>query len=308
MIRIQNLTKRFGDRVAVDNLDLEIESGETLGVVGPNGAGKTTIFKVLATLAKPDGGQVWLGGLDVVEQVAQVRRRIGYMPDAFGAYDLFSASEYLDYFAAAYGLRGQARVAAIRGVMDLCDLGPVRDEAVGFLSRGIRQRLLLAKTLLHDPDVLILDEPASGLDPRARIEIRAVLLELKKMGKTILISSHILSELAQLSTRVALMEKGKLLAVGGLADLHGMITTGRMIRLVPRKETDRAEEVVRSSGLAKEIFREGDELLIVTEDGEGDPDRLLTLLLEAKIGIQSYAEEEPDLERIFLRLTRGDIQ
>lgn len=308
MIEIENLTKRFGERVAVDGVTLDVRAEETLGLVGPNGAGKTTIFKILATLAKPDGGRAAVAGLDVVDHVPEVRRQIGYMPDAFGAYDLFSAGEYLDYFAAAYGLKGRDRLAATDGVIDLCDLGPVRDDAVGFLSRGIRQRLLLAKTLLHDPDVLILDEPASGLDPRARVEIRAVLLELKKMGKTILVSSHILSEIAEICTRVALMEMGKLIAVGALSELHGMTTTGKVIRLQTREAPDAAEPILRGLREVREVVREGDEIVIVPADGLEDPEAILRALVAAGVGVRSYREEEPNLEKIFLRLTKGEIQ
>ena len=308
MIQIQNLTKRFGDRVAVDDMCLHVDKGETLALVGPNGAGKTTLFKVLCTLAKPDAGKVEIAGLDVVEHVPEVRRRLGYMPDEFGGYDLFNAFEYLDYFAAAYGLRRQARVAAIRDVMDLCDLGPVKDEAVGHLSRGLRQRLMLAKTLLHDPDLLILDEPASGLDPRARVEIRAILLELHRMGKTILISSHILSELAEVSTRVALIERGNLVAIGALSELHQQITTRRAIRIVTRVEAEKAEAILRALPGIEEVSREEDEILIVPADGADDPDAILRTLLDAGVGVRSYSEEEPDLEKIFLRLTKGEIQ
>ena len=308
MIHIENLTKRFGDRVAVDAMSLDVDAGETLAVVGPNGAGKTTLFKVLCTLAKPDEGRVSIGGLDVVEHVPEVRRRLGYMPDEFGGYDLFSAFEYLDYFAAAYGLKRRARVAAIRDVMELCDLGPVKDDAVGFLSRGLRQRLMLAKTLLHDPDLLILDEPASGLDPRARVEIRAILIELRRMGKTILISSHILSELAEICTRVALIEKGNLVALGGLSELHERITTRRAIRILTRVEAARAEAILRELPGIDEVSREGDEIRIVPTDGAEDPDAILRRLLEAGVGVRSYKEEEPDLEKIFLRLTKGEIQ
>ena len=308
MIRIENLTKRFGDRVAIDRLDLEVRAAETLAVVGPNGAGKTTLFKVLSTLAKPDGGRVVIAGLDVIDDVSLVRRKIGYMPDAFGAYDLFSAFEYLDYFAAAYGLKGQGRLAGIRDVIDLCDLGPVREEAVGFLSRGIRQRLLLAKTLLHDPQILILDEPASGLDPRARVEIREVLMELKRMGKTILISSHILTELAEICTRVALLEKGRLLAEGDLTDLHRMVTTRRVIRVMTRQAPDEAQKIVQSLEEVEEVYLEGEAIVIVPADGMEDPDRILRALLAAGVGVRSYQEEQPDLEKIFLRLTRGEIQ
>ena len=308
MIQIENLTKRFGDRVAVADVTLHVEEAETLAVVGPNGAGKTTIFKVLSTLAKPDGGRATVAGLDVVESVPEVRRQIGYMPDAFGAYDLFNAFEYLDYFAAAYGLKGRTRLGAIQGVMDLCDLGPVRAEAVGYLSRGIRQRLLLAKTLLHDPKVLILDEPASGLDPRARVEIREVLLELKRMGKTIVISSHILSELAQICTRVALLERGKLVAVGAISELHRQIAGDRVIRLTTRKAPEEAESILTALSEVRKVLREGDEILVIPADGVEDPEAILRALLASGVGVRSYREEEPNLEKIFLSLTKGEIQ
>ena len=215
MIKTINLTKRYGDLMALDNLNLEVALGDCFGFIGPNGAGKTTTIKILATLLKPTWGEARIDGLSVGPVHARaVRSVIGYVPDFFGSYENMVIKEYLEFFAAAYGIHGTKRKQIINDVLELTDLGYKVDAEVNSLSRGMQQRLSLARVLVHDPKVLLLDEPASGLDPRARIEIRELLKELHRMGKTILISSHILLELAELCDKVGVIERGKLLFTG----------------------------------------------------------------------------------------------
>ncbi|MEM1424745.1 MAG: ABC transporter ATP-binding protein, partial [Planctomycetota bacterium] len=211
MIETINLCKEYGDLVALDNLNLVIEEGDCFGFIGPNGAGKTTTIKILATLLKPTRGQAMIDGLTVGYQNRQIRPRIGYVPDFMGAYEDMVVTEYLEFFASAYGIHGGQRKRVVADVLDLTDLNYKASAEVNSLSRGMSQRLSVARVLLHDPKVLLMDEPASGLDPRARIEMRELLKELKRMGKTIIISSHILHELAELCNVVGVIEKGQLL-------------------------------------------------------------------------------------------------
>ncbi|MCX5646829.1 MAG: ABC transporter ATP-binding protein [Phycisphaerae bacterium] len=214
MIEIKKLTKTFGSLVAVSDLDLQIGAGDIFGFIGPNGAGKTTTMRILVTLMEPTSGAVFIDGLDVTKKGKEVRRRVGYMPDFMGVYDDLKVFEYLEFFAAAFGIEYRKRKAIVDGVLELTDLVSKQDALVDSLSRGMQQRLGLARVLIHDPKVLILDEPASGLDPRARIEMRELLRELKWMGKTIMISSHILSELEEICDRIGIIEHGQLVFSG----------------------------------------------------------------------------------------------
>lgn len=219
IVETRNLTKRYGNFTALSDLNLAIERGSIHGFIGPNGAGKTTTMRILATLLEPTGGQAWVSGFAVTEHPYDVRRRIGYMPDFFGVYDNMKVWEYLDFFAAAYHVPQPKRPGLIDDLLALVDLTVKKDSFVEELSRGMKQRLCLARTLVHEPDLLILDEPASGLDPRARIELRELLKELRSLGKTILISSHILSELAEMCTHVAIIERGHLLVSGRVEEI-----------------------------------------------------------------------------------------
>ena len=232
MIEVRGFVKRYEQFMAVDHLDLKIEKGDVFGFIGPNGAGKTTTIRFLATLLKPTSGSAKINGFDVLRQVDDVKRSIGFMPDTFGLYDGMKVWEFLDFFATAYGLARSKRRALIEDVLTLVDLTSKRDTLVNGLSRGMQQRLCLAKTLVHDPPVLILDEPASGLDPRARVEMKALLKELQKMGKTILVSSHILPELADFCNKIGIIERGKLLAAGNVQDVIRSIRQNRIIEVV----------------------------------------------------------------------------
>src|SRR6187397_3323499 len=248
IVRTEGLVKRYDGTLAVAGLDLDVAQGEIFGLVGPNGAGKTTTLRILATLLAPSAGTAEIAGMSVTRNPDQVRRVIGFMPDSFGVYDDMKVWEYLDFFARCYGIAPAARRRVITDLLELVDLAPKRHEYVQTLSRGMQQRLCLAHSLVHDPQVLLLDEPASGLDPRARVELRELLRELRAMGKTILISSHILPELEELCTSVAIIDHGKVLASGRVDDIAERFRVGGVYRatiLGVESEIDKAEELFR---------------------------------------------------------------
>ncbi|MEL6894539.1 MAG: ABC transporter ATP-binding protein, partial [Planctomycetota bacterium] len=231
MITLSGFGKTYGDFTAVESLDLHIEAGETFGFIGPNGAGKSTTIRFLATLLKPTTGRGEVAGHDVIGDPVGVRQAVGYMPDNFGVYDGMKVWEFLDFFAVAYRISRTQRKQIINEVLELLDLAHKRDDYVNGLSRGMKQRLCLAKTLVHDPPVLILDEPASGLDPRARVEVKALLKELRNMGKTIMISSHILTELADCCTSIGIIERGNLLMHGPIDTVYEKIRRNRLVEI-----------------------------------------------------------------------------
>jgi ABC-2 type transport system ATP-binding protein len=314
MIQIKNVTKKYRDLVAVRDLNLSIENGDVFGFIGPNGAGKTTTIKILATLLEPSSGEAYVDGIDVVRHPLEVRRLIGYMPDFFGVYDDVKVWEYLDFFAAAYKIPAGKRKPIIDDVLELTDLTGKREAYVESLSRGMKQRLCLAKTLVHDPKVLLLDEPASGLDPRARIEFRALLKELKAMGKTIFVSSHILPELADFCNVVGIMEQGRLVVTGNVNDIVQKLE-GHIVleaRLGSNGEIGesgaKALELLKSEPLIKDARAEGDHLSIDFLGTHDDMPQLLALLVKNDIPVASFAPREADLEDVFMKVTRGAVQ
>jgi len=305
MIRVERLCKVYGTTWALRDVTLTIEAGDMFGLIGPNGAGKTTLIRILASLLVPTSGSARIDRHNVVVGGDTVRRLIGYLPDFFGVYEEMRVREYLEFFAATYGLRNPERARIIDGVLELTDLGSKREEIIGTLSRGMQQRLGLARVLVHDPKVLLLDEPASGLDPRARIEIRALLKELRRMGKTILISSHILADLADLCNTIGLIERGRLLYAGELQKAMDMVRSDRWIVEVT-EEADRAAEVLRAQTRAKNVeLRDG--TIFVTVDGM-EPHTIPQTLLQAGLKLRSFRQEEVTLEGAFLKLTKGDVQ
>src|SRR3954464_4707572 len=254
MIEVINFTKRYGDFLAVDDLSFSLGKGEVFGFIGPNGAGKSTTIRFLATLLRPTSGEGRIAGHSVTADPMAVRRVIGFMPDDFGVYDGMKVWEFLDFFAVAYEIPRTARKKIIGEVLELLDLAHKRDDYVNGLSKGMKQRLCLAKTLVHDPPVLILDEPASGLDPRARLEMKALLNELRGMGKTILISSHILSELADFCTSIGIIERGKLLAAGSIQEIQNQLRSHRVLKVrVLDETTSLAESILRDDSGIKSV-------------------------------------------------------
>ena len=308
VIKTINLTKRYGSLVALSNLNLEIQEGDCFGFIGPNGAGKTTTIKILATLLQPTWGEARICDLVVGFQSRQIRPLIGYVPDSFGAYEDMVIQEYLEFFGAAYGIHGSARTRIVNDVLELTDLGHKRDALVDSLSRGMKQRLSIARVLVHDPKVLLLDEPAGNLYPRARIEMRELLKELRRMGKTILISSHILPELADLCNTVGIIEQGELIYSGPVADILRKAKTGRILHVGVSSNTQLAMTILgadpKISGVAEE---DGFLKVSVSEDVE-DPSFVAELLVRNGFRLTMLKEEEVNLETAFMRLTKGVVQ
>ncbi len=318
MIETINLTKRYNDLVALNALNLTINEGDCFGFIGPNGAGKTTTIKILATLLKPSSGQAQINGLTVGYQNRQIRPLIGYVPDFMGAYQDMVVHEYLEFFAAAYNINGQQRKKVVADVLELTELTYKQTAEVASLSRGMQQRLSIARVLLHDPKVLLMDEPASGLDPRARIEIRELLKELKRMGKTILISSHILHELAELCNTVGIIEKGQLLFSGSVNDILKRAKVGHVIHVAVAERMEAATQVLaQMPGVSKAevVMGDGtagsaDQLIHVAynESGGGVYTDIPNVLINNGFRITHFQEEPVNLETAFMRLTKGLVQ
>lgn len=308
MIEVKNFTKRYGDFLAVDDLSFSIGTGETFGFIGPNGAGKSTTIRFLSTLLQPTSGEAWIRGHSVVHKPMEVRRVIGFMPDDFGVYDGMKVWEFLDFFAVAYEIPYVQRKKIIKQVLELLDLGGKSEDYVNGLSKGMKQRLCLAKTLVHDPPVLILDEPASGLDPRARLEMKALLTELRGMGKTILISSHILSELADFCTMIGIIERGKLLAAGGMNDIQRKLRAHRVLRVgVTGDEVQRATAIVRENPRVHSVEHYDHTISFEFEGEERDKAQLLHRLVEGGVAVHSFAEQDLSLEEVFMMITKGVV-
>jgi len=308
MIEVIHFTKHYGDFIAVDDLSFSIGQGETFGFIGPNGAGKSTTIRFLATLLRPTSGEGRVAGFSVTAEPMSVRRVIGFMPDDFGVYDGMKVWEFLDFFAVAYEIPRSYRKKIIGEVLELLDLTHKRDDYVNGLSKGMKQRLCLAKTLVHDPPVLILDEPASGLDPRARLEMKALLNELRQMGKTILISSHILSELADFCTSIGIIERGKLLAAGSIRDIQQQIRSHRVIKVrVLDESIERAAELLRNDSSIRMVETYDHTLSAEFEGQDRDMARVLDRLIQGGISVQSFSEEPLSLEEVFMMITKGIV-
>ncbi len=309
MIQTINLTKRYGNLMALSNLNLEIQQGDCFGFIGPNGAGKTTTIKVLATLLKPTWGEARIDGLSVGPVNArQVRSVIGYVPDYFGSYEDMVVQEYLEFFAASYNIHGDKRKRVIGDVLDLTDMAYKVDAEVNSLSRGMQQRLSVARVLLHDPKVLLLDEPASGLDPRARIEMRELLKELHRMGKTILISSHILLELADLCNHVGIIEQGELKYNGTMQDIIDRARTGAVLHVGVAQRAEQAAQLIRQLEGVTEATITNSHIRVALEAEFADPSRIAQKLVTEGFALTRLEEEKVNLETAFMRLTRGLVQ
>jgi ABC-2 type transport system ATP-binding protein len=318
-IYTRNLTKRYGSLIALDNLSLELVPGDVFGFIGPNGAGKSTTMKILAGLLAPSSGQAMVMGKPVDGNGDFVRRSVGYMPDFIGVYEDLKVSEYLEFFASAYHLPRRQRSAVVEQVLELTDLKYKRDAMVDSLSRGMTQRLSLARVLIHDPPVLLLDEPASGLDPRARIEIRELLKELQRLGKTILISSHILSELGEFCNKLGIIERGKMIVSGTVDELTARARAHPLIAVTVLGDGDRAMSVLKADGRVDRVepalpppgtsLVPGTALLTVTlHDPNEHHGFLVERLVAAGVPVDSIHPEKLKLEDVFLRLTKGMVQ
>jgi ABC-2 type transport system ATP-binding protein len=311
IIEIKELTKRFNKRIAVNHINFSIEGGEIFGLVGPNGAGKTTTMRMLVTLLKPDQGEIYVGGYSIQKRPNEVRRQIGFMPDSFGVYGDMTVQEYLDFFGACYKIHPNQRMRLITDLLDLVDLGHRRDDMVDTLSTGLKQRLGLARVLIHDPSILVLDEPASGLDPRARVEIRELLLEVARLGKTILFSSHILADVGELSTRVGIIEDGKLVALGTLQQLSAHVMPHRQLHIGLLDRKEEAQTMLQSMpGVSEVRAVENSSRFSLEADFIGDDEsihQLLAKLLEQGFPVVHFSEESKNLEEVFMRTTKGIV-
>ncbi len=313
IVEIQGLTKKYGDLTALNELTLSIEEGAVFGFIGPNGAGKTTTMRILTTLLKPTAGKAWVAGHSVIQDPRAVRRIIGYMPDFFGVYDDMKVWEYLDFFAACYDVPKSTRLGMVDDLLALVDLNHKKEAYVESLSRGMKQRLCLARTLAHDPQVLILDEPASGLDPRARIEIRELLRELKNMGKTIFFSSHILSEVADICTEIAILEAGQLIAHGDMQEMKKQLRAHRLIQVKVLGDVAPVQEFLMTHpnvhGLTPPEEANFGADTIQFDFGGGDEllSDLLREMIHGGLRVVSFHEETGDLEDVFLQVTQGIV-
>ena len=313
IIETRNLVKRYGKLEAVSNLNLEVPEGAIYGFVGPNGAGKTTTMRILTTLMQPTSGEAYVAGFEVTKDPRNVRRAIGYMPDFFGVYDDMRVWEYLDFFAACYDIPEKERAALVDDLLELVELSHRKNDMVDKLSRGMKQRLCLARTLAHDPQVLILDEPASGLDPRARIEIRELLVELARMGKTIFFSSHILADVAEICTHIGIIEAGQMVAQGSMEDMQRQLMPHREITItfLNRDELETAKSLIAPlegvlDALEIENSDKGRPRLRIHYSGEDEGvAHISRKLSEAGLSIVGFSEEERNLEAVFMRATKG---
>jgi len=307
MIETKNLTKNYGTLTAVDDLNLTIKNGDIFGFIGPNGAGKTTTMRILVTLLEPTRGSAFIDGLNVAKEGKKVRRLVGYMPDFMGVYDDLKVFEYLEFFAAAFGIDRKKRKSIVEGVLELTDLESKKSATVDSLSRGMQQRLGLARVLIHDPKVLILDEPASGLDPRARIEIRELLRELKRMGKTIMISSHILSELEEICDHVGIIEHGKLVFSGTLEEIRPRLGIESKVRVKVADHQDKAIELLSALPQIRQVQALGDEIAVTFHEGKHANGIVARTLVNADLDIISLQPERLKLDDAFLQLTKGIV-
>jgi len=304
------LTRHYGNLTALNALDLTVNKGDLFGFIGSNGAGKTTTLRILSTFLSPSTGTARVLGHNVVTEADQVRRILGYMPDFFGVYKDMEVTEYLDFFAACYRIGAAKREQTINDVLELVGLSEKKGALIGALSRGMQQRIGLARVLVHDPQILLLDEPASGLDPRARIEMMAILKELQRLGKTIIISSHILSELETLCNRVAIIEKGGLIYSGPVQGVQSQFSRKQAYRVGVAENIDRAIELLRerTEVAEAEIQESGDRIRVELTDSQENASVIASIIVSGGLQLTSLEPEEMNLEDVFLQVTRGETQ
>lgn len=306
MLSIKNLSKKYGKFQAVTDLNFEITEGEIFGFVGPNGAGKTTTMKIICGLLRATSGEITLDGVDAIRENKKIKEKIGYMPDFFGVYDDLKVNEYLEFYASIYNIKGQGRKKITDDLLELVDLSSKREAYVDSLSRGMKQRLCLARSLVHNPRLLVLDEPASGMDPRARVEMKEILKNLKSMGKTIIISSHILPELAELCTSIGIIDKGRMVISGGVDEIMQQVYSKKVIRLKVRDRLADALMVLKEYPYIDKFVSGEDTIKASFDGGEEEMSRVLSALVGRGIPVVSFAQLEGNLEDVFMKVTKGD--
>ncbi|MEC9094605.1 MAG: ABC transporter ATP-binding protein [Planctomycetota bacterium] len=305
MIKTVGLTKKYGDLFAINEIDLELEQGDLFGFIGPNGAGKTTTMRIIATLLEPTQGEAYICGHSIYNDAKEIRRLVGYMPDFFGVYDDMKVIEYLEFFAAAYRIKGDARRKKCNEMLDVVDLDFKRDAFANTLSRGQTQRLGLARVLLHDPQVLLLDEPLSGLDPRARIEMRNLLRRLGEMGKTIVVSSHILPELADICNKVGIIDRGVMNVNAEVSEVMRQVRDRIVLKIGVKGNQEDAAKLVESIELVDSVSMGDDVILATLKKGVDDYAEIASVIISAGYPIVKFGEEEINLESAFMTLTKG---
>ena len=305
MIETRDLTKKYDELFAVKSLSIKLDKGDVFGFIGPNGAGKTTTMRMLATLLNPTWGEAYVGGYSIYTKPKEIRRMIGFMPDFFGVYDDMKVIEYLEFFAAAYRINGQQRRKVCHDVLELVGLGYKRDALATSLSRGMNQRLGLARVLLHDPQVLLLDEPASGLDPRVRIEIRHVIKRLGEMGKTIMVSSHILPELADMCNKIGIIEKGELKENSEVHELIKRVRPQVILRIAVAGVGEGAAKLLEQHSAVEKVEPVDGQLVVTLKNGVHDYSDLATMLVTNGQKLTMFKEDELNLEGAFMALTKG---
>lgn len=306
MLAIKNLNKRYGRFQAVTDLNFEVAEGEIFGFVGPNGAGKTTTMKIMCGLLKATSGEITLDGVDVIANSKRIKEKIGYMPDFFGVYDDLKVSEYLEFYASIYNIKGQARKKITDDLLELVDLSHKREAYVDSLSRGMKQRLCLARSLVHNPRILVLDEPASGMDPRARVEMKEILKNLKDMGKTIIISSHILPELAELCTSIGIIDKGRMVISGSVDEIMQQVYSKKVVKLKVKDRLDDAVMILKEYPFVDKLVTGEDTIQAGFEGGDEEMSRVLSALVNRGIPVVSFAQLNGNLEDVFMKVTKGD--
>jgi ABC-2 type transport system ATP-binding protein len=308
LIELRNLHRYFGKTLAVQDVSFEVYPGEVYGYIGPNGAGKTTSMRILATLDEPTYGDAFVDGFSVVDDPDRVRRRLGFMPDNFGTYENVNVREYLDFFARAYGLTGRDRMVAIDSVMEFTLLNTMAEKPINGLSKGMKQRLCLGRTMIHNPSVLILDEPAAGLDPRARIELREMIEQLAAMNKAILISSHILTELAEICDKVGIIEQGRLLATGSVAEISSQLEGSCRVRIRVLDDPQPLVDWLAKHENVREVQLEAGVAACTHDGGQEGQAALLTEIIAAGFRVHEFSSKTKSLEDVFLHVTEGRVQ
>jgi ABC-2 type transport system ATP-binding protein len=307
-IELRNLHRVFDQTHAVNDVSFEVHAGEVFGYIGPNGAGKTTSMRILATLDEPTAGDAFVDGFSVVEDPDRVRRRLGFMPDYFGTYQNVNVQEYLDFFARSYGLKGRERIIAIGDVMEFTMLDRLAEKPITGLSKGMKQRLCLGRTMIHNPSVLVLDEPAAGLDPRARIELREMISRLADAGKAILVSSHILTELAEMCDRVGIIEQGRLVAVGSVAEISAGVQAQSSVHVRVLDCAERLKTWLAARDDVSELRTDGT-LAVFSHSGDRESEaRLLREMIESGLPVIEFGAKHKSLEDVFLHVTEGRVQ